>query len=64
MGVSATQHLESVQLIYEPIYHGSLHHRLHIMGSAIPLFKRILILQQVCDALSFLHSKDLLHCRY
>lgn len=62
LGVSATQHLESVQLIYEPIYHGSLHHRLHIMGSSIPLVKRLLILQQICDALLFLHSKELIHC--
>ena len=62
LGVSATQHWESVQLIYEPIYHGSLHHRLHIMGSSIPLIKRLLILQQICDALLFLHSKELLHC--
>lgn len=62
LGVSATQHWESVQLIYEPIYHGSLHHRLHIMGSAIPLLKKLLILEQICDALLFLHSKELLHC--
>lgn len=62
LGVSATQHWDSVQLIYEPIYHGSLHHRLHIMGSSIPLLKRLLILQQICDALLFLHSRNLLHC--
>ena len=62
LGVSATQHWESVQLVYEPIYHGSLHHRLHIMGSSIPLIKRLLVLQQICDALLFLHSKELLHC--
>ena len=62
LGVSATQHWESVQLIYEPIYQGSLYHRLHIMGTTIPLLKRLLILQQVCDALIFLHSKGLLHC--
>ena len=62
MGVSMTQHLESVQLIYEPIYHGSLHHRIHIMGSSIPQLKRLKILQQICEALLFLHSKKLLHC--
>ena len=62
LGVSATQHWESVQLIYEPIYHGSLHHRLHIMGSSLPLLKRLNILQQICDALLFLHSRELLHC--
>ncbi|XP_046455996.1 uncharacterized protein LOC124203305 isoform X4 [Daphnia pulex] len=62
LGVSAMQHWESVQLVYEPIYHGSLHHRLHIMGSSIPLIKRLLVLQQICDALLFLHSKEFLHC--
>jgi hypothetical protein len=24
--------------------------------------KRLLVLQQICDALLFLHSKELLHC--
>ncbi|XP_046446927.1 inactive serine/threonine-protein kinase TEX14-like [Daphnia pulex] len=62
MGVNATQNWQSVQLVYEPIYRGSLHHRLHIMGSTIPLIKRLLVLQQICDALLFLHSKELLHC--
>lgn len=62
LGVCSTQHWESVQLIYEPIYNGSLHHRLHIMGSTIPILKRLQILQQICDALLFLHSKNLLHC--
>lgn len=62
LGVSATLHWEGVQLIYEPIYQGSLYHRLHIMGSPIPLLKRLQILQQICDAVLFLHSKQLLHC--
>lgn len=62
MGVSATQHWESIQLIYEPVYQGSLHYRLHVMGSSIPLLKRLIILQQICDALLFLHCKNLLHC--
>jgi inactive serine/threonine-protein kinase TEX14 len=62
MAMSATEHWESVQLVYEPIYHGSLYHRLHIMGSSIPLIERLLVLQQICDALLFLHSKELLHC--
>ena len=61
LGVCATQHYESTQLIYEPVYQGSLHYRLHIMGSSIPMLKRLLILQQMCDALLFLHSKNLLH---
>ena len=62
LGVSSTQHWESVQLIYEPVYQGSLHYRLHIMGSSVPLLKRLMVLQQMCDALLFLHSKNLLHC--
>ena len=62
MGVSATQHWENVQLVYEPIYQGSLHHRLHIMGKSMPLLKRLGILAQICEALVFLHSKELLHC--
>ncbi len=62
MGLSPTQNWQSVQLVYEPIYHGSLHHRLHVMGSNISFPKKLLVLQQICDALLFLHSKELLHC--
>lgn len=62
LGVSPVLNFDSVQLIYEPVYNGSLHHRLHIMGSPIPIPKRVLILQQICDALIFLHSQKLLHC--
>jgi inactive serine/threonine-protein kinase TEX14 len=62
LGVCATQHWESVQLVYEPVYHGSLYHRLHIMGSNMSFQKRLLVLQQICEALIFLHSKGLLHC--
>ena len=62
LGVSPVQNFDSVQLIYEPVYHGSLYHRLHIMGTKIPLPKRVVILQHTCDALIFLHSQKLLHC--
>lgn len=62
LGVSPVHNFDSVQLIYEPVYHGSLYHRVHIMGATIPLRKRVLILQQICEALMFLHSQKLIHC--
>ena len=34
MGVGPTQNGENVQLIYEPVYYGSLHHRLQIDAAA------------------------------
>ena len=62
MGLSAAQNYESVHLVYEPVYQGSLYHQIHVVGKSIPSLQKIMILQQICEANLFLHSKKMLHC--
>ena len=59
MGV--TQRLDKIQLVYEPVQLGSLYYRLHV--ARLPIPDKMGILIQVAEALDFLHSRKLLHCR-
>ncbi|XP_067672729.1 uncharacterized protein [Haliotis asinina] len=62
MGICQTTSLDSIVLVFERIYLGSLYYYLHQRIERLPTQNIRDILLQICSALMFLHNQNYIHC--
>ncbi|XP_046379013.2 uncharacterized protein LOC124150879 isoform X2 [Haliotis rufescens] len=62
MGICQTTSLDSIVLVFERIYLGSLFYYMHQRFERLPTQNIRDILLQICSALMFLHNQNYIHC--
>ncbi|KAL5018487.1 hypothetical protein ScPMuIL_004209 [Solemya velum] len=62
MGACQTDNLDGLVVIYERVSMGSLFNYLHVKNGSLPLERVKDIAVQVCDAMSFIHGQNIVHC--